>query len=98
MDETVLHEVILATVCINVILGILGRANNGSCYNAITIRPEVVFFIFRFTDPPDPILFLYRSIPPTPASTILEFNYVFSFCPFLIELRIIFIRTIFQLN
>ena len=58
------------------------------------IRPE--FFIFRFTDPPDPffwklkkkkvifcsILFFY--FPPTHASTVLEFSYVFFVLSFLL--------------
>ena len=55
------------------------------------------FFIFRFTDPPDPfffklerkkkeffsILFLY--VPLTHASTVLEFNYVFFVLSFLLQ-------------
>ena len=54
-----------------------------------------VFFIFRFTDPTESIFWklkkknkrdffsiLFFYFPPTHASTVLEFNCVFSFCLF----------------
>ena len=51
------------------------------------------FFIFRFTDPPYQIFWklkknkrffsiLFFYLPPTHASTVLEFSYVFWFCLF----------------
>ena len=69
----------------------LKRMNSFCVFRAIKAK---VFFIFRLTDPPDPIFWklkkkrerlfsiLILDFPPTHATTVLEFSYVFSLCLF----------------